>query len=826
VNLHTLVPALVMTVACFSSVLGAERTDAKCRLTLASAPLDTSLAEVGRQCGVQILYFSDITAGKTSPKLEGEYAIDEALHRLLDGAGLRFQRVNANAIEITRSGAFDTRADRSRRRAEPGAGSGLQEVVIRGTAEGLVATRIETPLRQIPQTLSVISAEQMRQQNNFDLGEALGDAVGITTLRRNSLFLSAYSRGFQVTNYTLDGGGALRPFSQLTYGPILLTPDLAGIDHIEVLRGANALFGADGLPGGAINLVRKRPLRQASVALSSSAGSWNNLRQEVDVTGPLTRDAALRGRLDVSFARQDYFYDYAQNERKTAFGVLDYDLTEGTLLTVGGSYSWNRARPVEAGLPLLASGADPGLPRSTSYTFDWARFETGMREAFLRVDQSLGRDRHLKLNATWLDGRLDFALGNFVRAIDTDTRGIPRQPMGRYTLQPGGQKQLNVESTLTGSGEWRGRPVDWAIGGDFLRADSQSFTRQIAFGAPLADAYRFDPANYPDPVPGQTTALSRREETRHTLFGLFTSLRVALTEPWSLSVGARISNERLESNITSYFPTSVVPRPLEYEYKSHVTPYLGTLFNLDETWSVYASYADIFLTNGGFVRSDQSQLSPSRGVNMEAGVKGTWLDGTLNGSAALYKIVQRGVALVDTAAVSTGQCCYTSGGRNTSKGADLELTGHLAPTWLIGTGYTFNESKQVVPGQIYVAPLAQSPRHLFRLWTDYGLPGLWQRWSIGGTVHAQSSMFSDYTACPVVNARGACLSGFRDFQTVQNSYAVISPRAGYRIHEHWKVGLNVNNVFDRRYYHTIGSINGGNWYGEPRNFLLRLDGEF
>ena len=277
-NWKTLVLALAISLGYSPGPYAAERTAARCRLNLESAPLDASLAELGRQCNVQILYFSDLTAGKTSSKLEGEYAIEEALHQLLDGAGLTFHHVNSRAIEVTPAAAGDARRERGYARSEPEAGSGLQQVVIRGTAEGLVATRVETPLQQIPQTYSIISAEQMRQQNSLDLGDALADAVGITTLQRNSVFLSAYSRGFEVTNYTLDGGGALRPFSQLSSGTVLLTPDLAGIERIEVLRGANALFGADGLPGGAINLVRKRPLANAAAVLSSSAGSWNNHR--------------------------------------------------------------------------------------------------------------------------------------------------------------------------------------------------------------------------------------------------------------------------------------------------------------------------------------------------------------------------------------------------------------------------------------------------------------------------------------------------------------------------------------------------------------------
>jgi outer membrane receptor for ferric coprogen and ferric-rhodotorulic acid len=55
---------------------------------------------------------------------------------------------------------------------------------------------------------------------------------------------------------------------------------------------------------------------------------------------------------------------------------------------------------------------------------------------------------------------------------------------------------------------------------------------------------------------------------------------------------------------------------------------------------------------------------------------------------------------------------------------------------------------------------------------------------------------------------------------------IVSPRVGYQFNEHWQVALNVNNVFNRRYYDTIGTTNGGNWYGEPRNFLLRVDARF
>lgn len=135
----------------------------------------------------------------------------------------------------------------------------------------------------------------------------------------------------------------------------------------------------------------------------------------------------------------------------------------------------------------------------------------------------------------------------------------------------------------------------------------------------------------------------------------------------------------------------------------------------------------------------------------------------------------------------------------------MEWSGHLTAQWLIGGGYTFNQGRRIVPGA-QSTPLSQiTPRHLLRLWTDYGLPGSWNRWTVGGTLHAQS------TLAPTTH------------KTVQKSYAVLSPRVGYRFDEHWRLALSVNNIFDKRYYESLG---GAVWYGEPRSYLVRLDARF
>jgi outer membrane receptor for ferric coprogen and ferric-rhodotorulic acid len=792
-NLNALLGAIVAALSL--PALGAERN---CQLDTPGGPLDDALQDVSRQCSVQLLYFSGISSGKIAPKLHGEYPIEEALRLLLENAGLTFRPVNATTLEVTR--AANRRAPR-----ESASESGLAEVVIQGTAKDLVATRAETPLREIPQSLSIISNEQMRQQNHATLLDALEDAVGISISRQDSLFRYFYSRGCAITSDTVDGIGGLRAPNQPPFLPvILLAPELGEFDLIEVLRGSNALFGADTLPGAAVNLIRKRPLREPAAMFAVSAGSWNTYRQEADITGPLAQDGALRGRLVVSNASKDYFYKYAHDERQSVFGVLDYDLTEDTLVSMGGSYSKSHSRPFELGLAALNDGSDAHLSRATSYTFDWSRFDARIAEAFVRLEQGLGGNTRLKISATFIDNSVTYLIGYRTGSINRATGQIPRAG-AQYSLEPFTQAQINAEATLTGAGQWGNRPVEWALGADYLRTDSSGLSALANVGDAL-DAYQFDPSAYPYPITnGKPVRVASPTSTEVTtrLAGAFASLRIHLTQPWSVTPGLRLSNEHVVDYTVDYLSGRAYPYLVTYKYHSVVTPYLGTLFTLNRTWSLYASYADIFANNNGQVRRDGSALPPREGVTIEGGVKGVWRDGALNGSLALYKIVQRGIPLLDTGVPAVGVCCYTSGGRNRSEGVDLEVSGHLAPQWLIGGGYTFNQRWAEDTGSMDQGMAENAPRHLLKLWTDYGLPGALNRWSIGGTLHAQSSV--------VLGSR-----------ITQKSFAVINPRVGYALGEHWRLALTINNLLDKRYYDSIGLL----WYGEPRSYFARLDARF
>ncbi|MBM0104887.1 TonB-dependent siderophore receptor [Steroidobacter sp. S1-65] len=792
--MKTIVAAIAISLSYASATLSAERADPKCHLDVNSAPLEEMLLDVGRQCGVQILYYSELTAGHTAPRLTGEYAVADALRRLLQGTDLAFRHVNATTLEIKRSDAIvrsTHRAGRSSAASKPD----IEEVVVIGTTEDLVATRTETPLREIPQSISIMSGEQMRQQGALNIFDAMQDAVGVSTVRWDSFFLELHTRGFQISSFMLDGGGNLRGVPQWEFiGAILFTPDLGEFDRIEVLRGSNALFGADANPAGTINLIRKRPLADTKVHFSATAGSWENYRQEIDVTGPITEDGALRGRMVASNASREYFYKNADDRRQSIYGVVDYDLTDDLVVTLGGSYLKSRGRPFVYGGPpsytTASTPEDPKLPRDLGIAFDWSRWDTRVAEAFFRLDHAFGDDSRLRLSATYLDNSASYRIGYLV-FIDGATRLA--YGTSQYTLEPVEQQHWSVEGTFTGAGEWWGHRVEWALGADLMRNSSSTDLGIHDFRTDI-DPYNFDPTMPPSPARNFRT-MSDDVDVR--IGGAFASLRAQLTNPWFVTAGLRVSSQRLTDRNVYRIQH---PTEMDFEQEYTKTPYFGTLYKLNSTWSLYASYADIFAHNGGARRRrDLSLIDAIQGVTLEAGIKGALGEGALNSSLAVYKTVQRGIAVSDRQPAPVPRCCYRASGRLETTGVDLELSGHIGRDWLIGAGYTYNGRERVV---LQTQP---TPRHLLKAWTDYPLPGAWHRWTIGGSLHAKS------TLTPRSQFAG------------QKSYAVLNPRVSYRFDEHWQAALTVNNVFDEYYYEDFL---GAFWYGEPRNYFLRIDARF
>jgi outer membrane receptor for ferric coprogen and ferric-rhodotorulic acid len=791
----------------------------------AGLPLEEALQELARETGIQVLFFSKITTGRSAPALSGNYTLAAAMTRLLKGSDLAFRQVNEHTVEVQQAPPHSDRLARKEQQPPPtpAADDQLQEVTVTATAEQLVATRVATPLQEIPQSISVISSDQIHEQNSFDLADVLEYTPGIGVRQTNSLDVSAYSRAFQITTYQVEGGGALKPAINQTGGGSLYEggdPDLSEFDHVEVLRGSDALFSSNSEAGGTVSLVRKRPLATPSFAMSATLGSWNNYRVELDATGPLIDDGALRARADVVYAKRDYFFDQAHLDRKKAFAVVEYDFTPTSTLTAGGSYQWDDALPLFSPIPVYEDivGTDAHLPRSTSLTFPWAFYDTRLGETYLEYRQQFAPDWILKLNTSADETIADYGYGAFGETINPMTHYVGT-PGATFSTRPDHDTLDTAVATLTGKLDWFGMQERIATGADFMRVRGRQDEEEYeSFGPDLTNVLTFDPQMYPDPRSTRPPDLVGNIRQDLEQYGGFVSLQVDLTHAWSISGGARVASDVLRDDEGVFSGGALIVEVSTESSSSHVVqPYGALMYRINENLSWYASYADIYLTQQQtLLRAPGTPFGPEHDDTFESGLKGAWRDGALNASLALYRVEQRNVPVLAVASDVADCCLGSETGR--SQGVEFEVDGELARGWRIGSGYTYN---------VYVTgtenwPVESTPRHLLKVWTSLRLSGALSRWTVGGNLRAQTAMpGSEVEVCEP--QLPMCTLGT---QATTSPYAVVDLRAGYELSRNWQVALSVNNVLDKRYYVSQDTPNLGLWYGDPRNFMLRIDAKF
>ena len=779
---------------------------------IASGPLGRALAEVASAAGIALSFDPALTRGRQSPALSGSYTPREALQRLLSGSGLGLvQRPDG-------SYSLQTLA------AEPAAAVSvageqmLAPVVVTAQAERSATTegtgsyttrsmRTATPLalspRETPQAVSVITRQQIEDQGLESLSDAVRAAPGLTVSKWGGERYRFSSRGFQINNLMVDGLPMEYEEAALSTGALSM------YDRMEVMRGAAGLVEGAGTPGGSINLVRKRPGREFQGSFTASAGSWNNYTGSLDLSGPLNEAGTLRGRTVLSRQDKGSFIDDYKNRRTLFYGIVEADLAPSTTLRVGASYSdennpgadWN-------GLGTWPDGSFLPISRSTRMSPSWSFWDKKSRTLFADLEHRLDNGWRARLAAAAVDSEMHM-LGTYLRsaAIGADGQPVFALGGGGYDYE---RTQRSFNAQLSGPFSAWGRSHDLALGVSHRRSRwsdvGGSATVDGNFTIGSFNPLNWNAASLPVPTIGEFGLWRRKADMQQS--SAYGMTRLALGEATKLVLGTRL--DWYERNQVQYDGDRAYGIT-QQKATRNFTPYAGLVHELNRTHSVYGSWTRIFNpqsynTPGG------GTLPPEVGSNLELGVKGEYLDGRLNASAALFQIDLENLpdALPASVCGVGVASCYQSAGKVRSRGVEFELSGEPVRGWQMSASYTYASAKRVAAASGY-APIGSysvgtryatnMPRHLFKLATSYRLPGELRRWRVGGSVHVQSSIYSPW------NVR-------------QGSYVVAGLQAGYAVNRQLDLSLNLNNLFDRSYYSTIGAQTGSNFFGDPRNLML------
>lgn len=791
-------------------------------LYIAAGSLDAALTQLSRATGLNIAFDSVDLAGKRSADLSGNFSADDALVRLLSGSGLQALRMDNGGYRLAPlpdSASLD--------------GLELAATNVTGTADlggitensgsyttGAISAGGKAPhsLRETPQSVSVITRQRMDDQGLTNLAQVLDQTTGITLLGGNDANTKVLSRGFSLTNIQVDGGTPA--FREQSYDTL---SDTTAYDHIEVLRGSDGLFGGTGEPSGVINLVRKRALAEPQLKVATSAGSWDNYRTEVDVTGPLAFDGALRGRLAASQEDKRYFYGGADSDKHVFYGVLEADLTPDTIVSVGSIYEWRDQDGYwENGLPRYSTGEPLGLSRSTRLSADWSSNNYEKSEIFLKVDHRLSDDWKVNASLTRASYDSEQDMGEVTNPVNPDTlAGATYERVIRGYDNDQDLADLNLQGTFTALG----RRHELLLGVDYSDIKRSYSDHSDWSSAIPVDIFTTDIGSLPKPAaPPLYYEFPDWNIRKH---GGYLTTRLSLADPLTLVLGARYSD--YSNRLRSLVPGWNVDTTQGGRDSGNVTPFGGLVYELTPQWSVYTSYAQIYKPQAEFLDSNFASLEAITGDTYELGAKGEFFGGRLNLSSALYYTQQENNAILQSSVTTGGNpCCYVAGGEMISKGLDTEISGELAPGWQLTAGYTFNinEQRKVDDSTKVGKPLStETPKHLFKFFTTYQLPGQLNDWKLGLGATVQSSNYvsgnvqrrlGDGTLSPSTNS----------YEYTQAGYAVWNGLVEYRIDEHWTAALNGNNLLDKTYYQTVSSSAYGNWYGAPRNYMLTLRGTF
>ncbi|MBR8652747.1 TonB-dependent siderophore receptor [Achromobacter sp. Marseille-Q0513] len=787
--------------------LGATTTaraqDAAMELDLPAQSLDSSLIQLGRQTSLQIFYEPRVVAGIQAPAVRGRMAPEQALRRLLQGSAIEYQR-RGNNITLSlpaTSGAAQL---------EPVLVTGAADDVTEGTGAystagpSATATGLALTLRETPQSVTVMTRQRMEDFNLQTVAQVMEQTPGVYVEHYGDS-VRFHARGGEINNFQIDGlrvsQMALASGAPTANG--LSGDDTADMDRIEILKGSAGLLQGDGYPTATINMIRKKPTREFQAHMSLGGGTWNTYRSDIDVSGPLNAQGSLRGRAVASYKDGDSFRDRASNRNTLLYGVMEWDVTPATLFSASLSYKTLRNRGGAGWMGARAYDADGNREDIRSRSYNPAPAWSGYTQRVLTASSSLEH----RISDDWT---ARIAANHQEARIPTWINAQIAMPGDAYISRFRDQKDTmqNVGLRLSGNIAAFGRKHELVLGYDFSKSrydmerdNPADFSRYDRY----ASEHFYDPdggADFPKPA-GDEWRWSRGHHSETIRRGWYATGRIHATDSLKLILGARISDYSYRYREPSMVRGAQYLDRSDMRERGVITPYAGVVYDLSQDWTAYASYASVFQPVS--VQDEQGQtLPPQKGTTYETGLKSDLLDGQLSFSVAHFWKRWERTYEESGGLTPTGDQAYRSVDGAMERGYEVELTGQPARGWQVQAGYVMNNSS--LNGN------TGKPRHQLKFAANYQFQGDLAGLTLGAAARWQSATEANSYA-----------------RLEQPAYWVVDTMARYRFDRHWSASLNVNNVFDKKYYASVNGMAGWGMYytwGAPRNAFLNVRYDF
>lgn len=637
------------------------------------------------------------------------------------------------------------------------------------------ATKTDTALRDIPQSISVIPATVLKDLGSTNVERALEFAGGVSKQNNfGGLTLYEYSvRGFTTSEFYQDGFSANRGYPS--------TPDAANIERIEVLKGPAASLYGRGDPGGTVNIVTKKPQPEAFTTVQTSAGSWDRYRTALDVNTPLDDEGRVLSRVNLAVEDNHSFRDHVDAQRVFVAPSLSWQLNPDTRLLVESEFV-RHSSTFDRGIV-----APHGMSRST---FLGEPNDGNIRNHNNRIQAALEHHLNdawqLRLASHYKQGSL-WGDASESRALNADGHTVNRRYRERSTGWHDSITQLELRGMFD-IGRWQ---HELLIGTEY--EDYRKKERVTAIGGSLYPIDIYKPV-YGQPKPnGVRSGTDFYEQVKSQALNL--QDQIIFTDRLRGMVGARF--EHFEQSNEDFTRNHAKSR----QTHDALTQRAGLLYQLTPQIGVFANASTSFKPNNGLDAGGKS-FKPEEGVGYEVGIKSELFDDRLSTTLAAFHIDKQNVLALDPS-TDTNRAM----GKARSRGFDLQLSGQVTDAVRVIGAFAYIDAEvtkgdKTIPTGSRILGVAKRSGSLLGVYEfqDGALRG--------------SDLGAAFT---YVGDRSGEAGGSFELP----AYHTVDLLAHYKASDNVTVGLNLNNLFDEKYYERSYS---NYWVmpGEPRNFTVSL----
>ncbi|MCG3683953.1 TonB-dependent siderophore receptor [Aliarcobacter butzleri] len=641
------------------------------------------------------------------------------------------------------------------------------------------ATKLDLSLRETPQSVLVFTRQRLEDQNITSYQELLSKTPGVT-LNKWDERVYPTARGFTIDYNLYDG---MPTYSIADYGAN--DTDLIIFDRVEIVKGANGLMTGAGNPALGLNYIRKHAnSKEFKGTIDLSAGSWDNYTSSVDVQTPLNSDGSVRARFVAKHQDKKSYMDNYEKQTDVFYGVVDMDLTDTTYLSLGASYEDIQRDGVRwGGLPAFyTDGSRTNFSRSKTVSDDWTYWDNKTTSYFADLKQYIYDD--ISINASYSNRTMDSktAIAYYFGTVNKVTNNADGFLYDYVSDAEEEENNLNLYASIPFELAKLDHEIITGFGYNKYDFKKNNFA---GTGYISASSLNFSNINIDNPqLSANTPTLELPSKTIQK--GYYLAGRFSLMEDLKLISGIRVSSWEYQAKNGNG----------NREFDDEITPYAGLVYDIDKNHSIYVSYTSIFKPTDRQDK-DNNYLDPAEGKSYETGIKGEYFDGRLNTSLSIFRIEQTGFE-------DTGIPIASNPLKNAferidgvvSKGFELGVQGNLTDDFSLDFGLANFEAENPDGSKFNT----DSSRTTANLWAKYTI--------------------SNYRFGAGLNYKSKFYTGSNATKITQDEFITTDLMAGYKINKNLDLQLNINNVFDEKYYEGIGA--NSMVYGDPRNFTLGM----